>query len=113
MIDISLVKRILVAQHKVDFRKSFDGLLAEAYKVGLDPLAGDLVFFVGRCFTKIKIIFCDETGIWVLSKRFYRGINRKKFMFLTDPKCKEVDMAALALLIQGKGWKFETSHLNG
>ena len=44
------VRRIFLAMYKVDMRKGHDGLLAEAFKMGLDPYMGDLVIFVGRGF---------------------------------------------------------------
>ena len=34
--------RIWLAQHRVDFRKQHCGLLAEAYKMGLDPFSSPL-----------------------------------------------------------------------
>jgi len=42
------IRRVLYAQHRVDFRKRFDGLLAEAYALGADPYAGDCVLFLKR-----------------------------------------------------------------
>ena len=106
MIDVSLITRILVAKHKVDFRKSFDGLLAEAYNMGLDPLAGDLVVFVGRCRNKIKVLFCDESGILVLNKRFHKGFGKRRFQFLeSNLGTDEIDSSTLELFLRGQGWK--------
>ncbi|MBI2377787.1 MAG: hypothetical protein HYV07_27545 [Deltaproteobacteria bacterium] len=34
------VKRVLFVEHRVDFRKSFDGLLGEAYRIGARPYHG-------------------------------------------------------------------------
>ena len=39
----SLIRRVLIAQHRADFRKRFDGLLGEAYRLGADPYAGEVV----------------------------------------------------------------------
>ena len=106
MIDCWGVSRILVAKHKVDFRKSFDGLLGEAYNMGLDPLAGDLVVFVGRCRNKIKLLFCDDDGIWVLSKRFHKGFGRRKFGFLESKyQHQEIDRETLRKFLGGQGWQ--------
>jgi hypothetical protein len=33
----SLIRRVVIAQHRTDFRKRFDGLLGEAYRLGADP----------------------------------------------------------------------------
>ncbi len=39
-------RRVLLAQHRVDFRKQHNGLLGEMYRIGADPYAGDSVVFV-------------------------------------------------------------------
>jgi hypothetical protein len=46
------VRRVLLARHRVDFRKRFDGLLAEAFQLGADPYDGDCVLFVKRDHTR-------------------------------------------------------------
>jgi hypothetical protein len=38
------VRRVLLAEHRVDFRKQLNGLLAEAYRIGADPYDGDCVY---------------------------------------------------------------------
>ena len=40
------VRRVFLAQHRVDFRKGADGLLGEAYRLGADPYSGDCVVFI-------------------------------------------------------------------
>ena len=47
MLPVTL-RRVLLAQHRVDFRKGMDGLLAEAYRLGAEPYNGDCVLFVKR-----------------------------------------------------------------
>ena len=42
------VRRVFLARHRVDFRKRFDGLLAEAFQLGADPYDGDCVLFVNQ-----------------------------------------------------------------
>jgi hypothetical protein len=37
------VRRVFLARHRGDFRKRFDGLLAEAFQLGADPYDGDCV----------------------------------------------------------------------
>ena len=44
MLPVTL-RRVLLAEHRVDFRKRFDGLLAEAYRVGAQPYDGDCIVF--------------------------------------------------------------------
>jgi hypothetical protein len=40
------IRRVFLARHRVDFRRRFDGLLAEAFQLGVDPYDGDCVLFV-------------------------------------------------------------------
>ena len=75
MIAVSSIRGIWLARYKVDFRKGPWGLLAEAYSLGLNPLEGDAVLFIGRDKRKIKIIYADPTGLWVS----YKGQN--------EPRC--------------------------
>jgi hypothetical protein len=42
------IRRVILAHHRVDFRKGPDGLLGEAYLLGADPYSGDCVVFVKR-----------------------------------------------------------------
>jgi hypothetical protein len=49
------VRRVLMAQHRVDFRKRFDGLLAEAYRIGADPYGGDCVNAEGRVMPSARL----------------------------------------------------------
>lgn len=48
------VRRVILAQHRVDFRKGPDGLLGEAYRLGADPYSGDCVLFVKRDHTQLR-----------------------------------------------------------
>jgi hypothetical protein len=40
------IRRVILAQHRVNFRKQLNGLLGEAYRLGADPYHGDCVVFV-------------------------------------------------------------------
>ncbi len=48
MLPPAKLRCVHVALHKVDFRKSHDGLLAECYAMDFDPFAGDVVFIRDR-----------------------------------------------------------------
>jgi hypothetical protein len=95
------VKRILLAQYRVDFRKSFDGLTAEAYRMGLNILEGDAVLFFSRDRRRLKVLFADANGMWICSKRFHEGSHRARFTFLEDPQCLEITDGELMLLMEG------------
>lgn len=55
-------------------RKSFNGLsgLVRSRLAG-DPLSGDLFVFCNGSKNRLKILFYDSTGLWVLAKRLERG----------------------------------------
>lgn len=95
------INRILLARHKVDFRKAHDGLLAEAYKLGLKPMAGDFVIFVGRDRRRIKLLYADSNGLWLSYKRFSTEGMKGHFSFLMTPDATEIRAAELALLLDG------------
>jgi transposase len=66
--------RIFLASGVTDMRKSFNGLsgLVRSRLAG-DPLSGDLFVFCNRSKNRLKILFYDSTGLWVLAKRLERG----------------------------------------
>jgi hypothetical protein len=96
--------RIWLARHRVDFRRWHDGLLAEAYKMNLDPFAGDLIIFIGRHRRRIKVLYADPTGLWVSAKRFTLEAMKTKLDFLLEPACDSITEAELAMLIEGSSY---------
>lgn len=97
----SRVKRMFLSLYATDFRKGHDGLLAEAYKLGLDVLSGDCVLFLSRDRHKLKVIFSDATGLWLWCKKLHRGQNKYKFQFLNDPECQEISGGEMNLIFEG------------
>lgn len=66
--------RVYLAVEPVDMRKSFNGLFAVASQsLREDPLQGGLYVFSNRRRDRVKILFFDGTGLWVLAKRLERG----------------------------------------
>jgi transposase len=66
--------RIFLATGATDMRKSFNGLSGLVRsRLGEDPLSGDLFVFCNRAKNRLKILFFDSTGLWVLAKRLERG----------------------------------------
>ena len=104
MLPPAKLRVINVAMHRVDFRKSHDGLLAEAYHMGLDPFAGDVVLFVGRCRRRMKLLFADSSGLWVAFKRFNSESMKTRFRFLEDPMVNEISMAELQMFFEGSAY---------
>lgn len=104
MLPPAKLRFIHLAMHKVDFRKSHDGLLAEAYRMGLDPYAGDVVLFVGRCRRRMKLLFADESGLWLAFKRFNEKTMKTKFRFLQDPQVNQISSAELQMFFEGNAY---------
>ena len=93
--------KIYAALDPVDMRKHFDGLWAAAReKLGEDPKAGALFCFTNRDRTRLKILYWDGTGVWVLAKRLEQGRFSWPAASETKPKLS-LAPEALALLIGG------------
>lgn len=69
----SKLKRLVIFQGCVDFRKQWNGLMAEARKLGFDPYDGDLVVFVKRDKRQLRAICGDDKGLYLFSRRFEGG----------------------------------------
>ena len=95
------VRRVLLAEHRVDFRKHHDGLLAEAYRIGADPYDGDCVVFVKRDQTQIRALVGDSFGLYLVSRRFEGGRLRVLLRFAEQPSTKTVSTGELSLLLEG------------
>lgn len=66
--------RIHVALEPCDMRKSFNGLHALATEtLKEDPRSGALFVFCNKRRNRLKILYFDGTGLWVLAKRLEQG----------------------------------------
>ena len=66
--------RIFVALEPCDMRKSFNGLEAlVANQLKGDIKGGDLYLFTNKKRTRLKAIYWDGSGLWVLGKRLEKG----------------------------------------
>jgi len=66
--------RIFVALEPIDLRKSFsglEGLVSE--RLGEDLRQGALFVFTNRRHSRLKILYWDGTGLWLLIKRLEKG----------------------------------------
>lgn len=94
--------KIFIAVEAVDLRKSFSGLWGIAHdKLKEDPDSGSVFIFTNRRRNRIKILYADRSGIWVLIKR----LNRGAFHWPTSASGGEVKTRltpeALQLLLDG------------
>ena len=107
MIAFSKVKRVWLARHRVDFRKQELGLLAEMYRLGVDPFDGDCVIFIGKGKRKIKILYADPTGTWLSKKAFSKEAMKTRFKFIEQPQIKSISWSDLAMLIEGANYQVD------
>ena len=70
MLSFSGSLKIFVALEPCDMRKGFNGLYGlVGDRLGEDPRTGALFVFINRRHTRLKILYFDGTGLWVLTKR--------------------------------------------
>jgi hypothetical protein len=100
-------QKIWLIRHRVDFRRAHNGLLAEAYKMNLNPFVGDVLIFIGKNRRRIKVLHADDTGLWVSAKIFTMEAMKSKFKFLLEPHCEEITQAELAMLMEGSRYTVE------
>lgn len=98
------VRRVLLAEHRVDFRKRFDGLLAEAYRLGAQPYDGDCVVFLKRDRTQLRALVGDDFGLYLVCRRFDGGRLRLLLQFAEEPSAKTVSTGELSLLLEGSSF---------
>ncbi len=93
--------RIFVAMDPVDMRKSHYALAAIVREqLGVDVLAGHLVFFVNKRRNLAKLLFFDRTGFAILFKRLEAGSFQLPEVEAGTDRV-EVDPASLAMILEG------------
>ncbi len=93
--------RVFLVAGPTDMRKSFDGLggvVREALRS--DPMSGDLFVFCNARGNRLKILFVDESGVWVCAKRLDRGTFAWPDA-ATDDRRVEMRIEELSLLLGG------------
>jgi hypothetical protein len=98
------VRRVLLAEHRVDFRKRFDGLLAEAYRVGAQPYDGDCMVFIKKDRTQIRALVGDRYGLYLVCRRFEGGCLRAMLEFAERPEARTISTGELSLLLEGSSF---------
>jgi transposase len=94
MLSFSGSLKVFVALEACDMRKGFNGLYAAVTeRLGEDPKGGALFVFCNRRHTRLKILYWDGTGLWVLTKRLEQGT-------FSWPKHVEASQTKLALTPQ-------------
>jgi len=66
--------KVLVALEPCDMRKGFNGLHAlVSERLSEDVRCGALFVFSNRRHNRLKILYWDGSGIWVMTKRLEQG----------------------------------------
>jgi len=94
--------KVFVALEPCDMRKGFNGLHAMVTeRLGEDPRTGSLFVFSNRRHSRLKILYWDGSGLWVMSKRLEKGTF--SWPKSVEPKTAKLSLSpgALALLIDG------------
>jgi len=97
MLAVSSSSRIYLWRGSTDMRKSFDGLACLVEReLGQNPLSGDYFIFVNRIRDRLRILFWDNGGFCLFSKRLERG------RFPVPDACDGlVERSALSLMLDG------------
>jgi transposase len=83
--------KVFVALEACDMRKGFNGLHALiTERLGEDPRSGALFVFSNRRRTRLKVLYWDGTGLWLMTKRLEEGT-------FAWPKSVDVGAAKLKL----------------
>jgi transposase len=102
MLSFSGSLKVLLAVEPCDMRKSFNGLSALVGEhLREDPRQGALFVFTNRRRTRLKILYWDGTGLWVVAKRLEKGTFA--WPKPGDPHARKMRLApeALAMLTDG------------
>lgn len=101
MLSLPDAVRVFVARDPVDFRKAHDGLSQIVRGVfGDDPLSGHLFLFTNKRRDRIKLLYWDRNGLWLLYKRLERGTFPRFALSGAEARC-EVDRSWLSMLLDG------------
>lgn len=94
--------KVFVAVEACDMRKGFNGLQGlVAEHLGEDIRSGALFVFTNRRHTRIKIIYWDSTGLWLLTKRLEAGTFSWPKNLAPETTKLKLKPEALALLLDG------------
>ena len=91
MLNMTGALQVYLAVEPVDLRKSFSGLYALTVNILKEkPESGALFVFTNKRRNRIKTLYWDGTGLWVMIKRLEKGT-------FSWPKGVDVDGGKLTL----------------
>jgi len=94
--------RVFLAAGATDMRKSFDGLSELVRRIlERDPLSGHLFAFCNRPKNRLKILYWDGSGFWLMHKRLERGTFSWPKPLAAEQRSMEMSGSEIAMLISG------------
>ena len=96
--------KVLICTRPIDFRCGIDTLVAKVqHELGQDPWGGVVYVFRSKRKDRLKILWFDGTGIWLMTKR---AEDAQGFAWpqLADGTFR-VTAAQMAALVSGMDWR--------
>ncbi len=95
--------RVVICTKPVDFRKGIDSLVALVqHEIHQDPFSGVVYIFRSKRADRLKILWWDTTGIWLMTKR----LEQDRFAW---PKIHDgtyrLNAQQMAYLVGGLDWR--------
>lgn len=102
MLNMTGSLKVYLAVEPVDLRKSFSGLYALTVNVLKEkPDSGALFVFTNKRRTRIKALYWDGTGLWVMTKRLEKGTFSWPTAIDSQSGKMQLKTEALVLLLNG------------
>lgn len=94
--------RILIALTPCDMRRGYDGLLGlVSQQLMEDVRTGTLFVFTNKSRTRLKVLYWDGSGLWLMAKRLEKGT----FCWPQSPEAADLKLqlsaTAFAMLTDG------------
>jgi transposase len=94
--------RVLVATKPVDFRRGMDGLAAYVQEeLKTNPFSGVIYVFRAKRADRVKLLFWDQTGLCLMTKRLEEG--KFRWPVIRDGVMR-LSPAQLSALLEGLDW---------
>ncbi|MGL4362010.1 MAG: IS66 family insertion sequence element accessory protein TnpB [Cellulosilyticaceae bacterium] len=98
MIDVNVIKNIYLIQGSTDLRKGIDGYASIIQNnFELSPFDSSLYLFCNKDHNKIKCLYFDGNGFWLLYKR----LEKKTFKWIKGDESIVITKQQLRWLFEG------------
>jgi transposase len=94
--------KVCLAIEPCDMRKSFNSLSnIVTNELGDDPLSRTVFVFINKARNRVKLLYWDGTGLWVLAKRLEQGKFCRPQGLQGSDKKLSLKPEALEMLLSG------------